>query len=172
MTSYRIVALEQRIADEVRRARRSPGYGHPAHVEVAGGTGPCRLCLRPFAVGEETRVLFTHNPFPEGMTPSPGPVFIHAVECPRYEADGFPTTLDSVPLLLEGYDGDGMAVVRRAANGDRVREVQDLLADTRVLFVHVRHAKAGCFIARVERPCRHHVSRGTVLTPTRSNGRE
>jgi hypothetical protein len=56
-----VIALRQQIADEVRATLRAPGYGHPAHVEMASGTGPCRLCLRPFRRNEEERVLFTHN---------------------------------------------------------------------------------------------------------------
>src|SRR6186997_464936 len=98
MTTYRIRPLDQRIADEVRQTRRSPDYGHPAHVEVSTGMGPCRLCLRPFAVGSEERVLFTYNPFPEGATPSPGPVFVHQDACPRYDGAGIPRELAGVPL--------------------------------------------------------------------------
>ena len=151
MTTFRVVALDERIADEVRRTRRAPDYGHPAHVEVATGTGPCRLCLRPFAVGAEERLLFTYNPFPEGATPSPGPVFVHAGSCPRYEGDSIPTELSGLPLLLEGYDDGGMALVRRAVADDPERGVKDVLAVAGVSYAHVRHAKAGCFIARVER---------------------
>src|SRR5688500_15584090 len=113
MTAYRVRALDQQIADDVRRTLRAPDYGHPAHVEVATGTGPCRLCLRPFEVGAEERLLFTYNPFPRGATPSPGPVFVHPDSCPRYDADSFPTELSGLPLLLEGYDDSGMALVRR-----------------------------------------------------------
>ena len=151
MSSYRIVALAEGVADEVRRTRRAPEYDHPAHVEVATGTGPCRLCLRPFEVGAEERLLFTYNPFPEGATPSPGPVFVHPAPCTRYETDGFPKELAGLPLLLEGYDDGGMALVRRKVNGNPARDVEDVLAMPGVSFAHVRNAAAGCFIARVER---------------------
>ena len=151
MTRYRVVALDERIADDVRRTRRAPGYGHPAHVEVATGTGPCRLCLRPFEVGAEERLLFTYNPFPEGATPSPGPVFVHPGPCPRHDADVFPTELSGLPLLLEVYDDGGMALVRRAVNGDPGKDVEEVFASAGVSYAHIRHAKAGCFIARVER---------------------
>ena len=151
MSIYRVLALEQRIADEVRRTRRAPDYGHPAHVEVAAGTGPCRVCLRPFSVGAEERLLFTYNPFPEGATPSPGPVFVHHDACPRYEGDDFPPELAAVPLLLEGYDEGGMPLVRRAVTREAATDVAAVLAIDGVSYAHVRHAKAGCFIARVER---------------------
>jgi hypothetical protein len=148
---YRVTALRQQTADEVRGSLRSPGYGHPAHVEMAKGTGPCRLCLRPFRKGEEERVLFTYNPFPDGADlPSPGPVFVHKTSCERFAASGFPPELRSFPLALEGYDERGLTVARvRVADPDA--SVRDLLARPGVAFAHVRHAEAGCFIARVEK---------------------
>jgi uncharacterized protein DUF1203 len=151
MSPYRVVALDERIADEVRRTRRTPGYGHPAHVEVASGTGPCRLCLRPFEVGVEEGVLFTYNPFPDGATPSPGPIFVHAGPCPRSETDRFPSELSGLPLLLEGYDDGGMALVPSAGGGGSRADVRGVLAVAGVSYAHIRHAEAGCFIARIER---------------------
>ena len=56
MQSYRVVAVGSPTTDVVRQTLRSPGYGHPAHVEVAAGYGPCRQCLRDFAVGEDRRI--------------------------------------------------------------------------------------------------------------------
>ena len=86
-----IRGIPQDIADEVRRTRRSPGYGHPAHEELAAGTGPCRCCLRTFVPGRDRRLLFTWRPrSPEGSLMAPGPVFIHADHCEAYAADGFP----------------------------------------------------------------------------------
>jgi hypothetical protein len=60
---YRVVAIEDAVASEVRNTGRSPRYGRAAHVELASGYGPCRLCLRAFRVGEERRTLFTFDPF-------------------------------------------------------------------------------------------------------------
>lgn len=93
MTPYRIVALPTATAERVRTTGRSPGYGHPAHSEVATGYGPCRHCLRTFRVGEERRTLFTHDPF-HGLEelPLPGPVFI-----PRSPASATPRTAASRP---------------------------------------------------------------------------
>ena len=42
---FTVRGLTQELADEVRRTGSSPGYGHPAHIEIASGTGPCRCCL-------------------------------------------------------------------------------------------------------------------------------
>ncbi|HET9314591.1 MAG TPA: DUF1203 domain-containing protein [Vicinamibacteria bacterium] len=148
--AYRVVALGQQIADEVRTTMRSPGYGHPAHVEMARGTGPCRLCLRPFRVNEEERVLFTYNPFPdEADLPSPGPIFVHKADCARFEGPGFPPELLGLPLTLEGYDDRGAAVARVRAD-DPDASVRAVLARPGVAYAHVRNSEAGCFITRVE----------------------
>ena len=45
MRPYRIHGIPDALAAGVRTSMRSPQYGHPAHAELAGGYGPCRLCL-------------------------------------------------------------------------------------------------------------------------------
>jgi len=148
---YRVIALRQQVADEVRTTLSSPGYGHPAHVEMASGTGPCRLCLRPFRPNEEERVLFTYNPFPDGADlPSPGPVFVHKSSCARFEAQGFPPELRAIPLTLEGYDDRGVVLARIRAD-DPDASTRDVLSRPGVAYAHVRNSEAGCFIARIER---------------------
>ena len=148
---YRVIALAQEIADAVRRDLRAPEYGHPAHVERASGTGPCRLCLRPFRVNEDDRVLFTYNPFPEGADlPAPGPVFVHQEPCARFDAAGFPPGLRAIPVTVEGYDERGLAVARMPA-GDPEATVRTVLSRADVAYAHLRNSEAGCFIARVER---------------------
>jgi hypothetical protein len=152
MSEYCVVALSQHTADEVRSSLRAPGYGHPAYVETATGTGPCRLCLEPFRTGEEERVLFTYNPFPNhGTLPCPGPIFVHKVSCLRYEGPGFPPALRGLPLTLEGYDPGGLPVLRRSVTGDPDTSVKEVLSRPQVAYAHIRNTTAGCFIARIER---------------------
>jgi hypothetical protein len=149
---HRVVALDQRVADEVRRTLRAPVYGHPAHVEVARGYGPCRLCLEPFRKGEEERVLFTYNPFPvDAELPSPGPIFVHQADCERHVGTRFPKGLLGLPLTLEGYDASGATQVRVRVDGDPGDAVEAVLSDPRVAYAHIRNSEAGCFVARVER---------------------
>jgi hypothetical protein len=152
MTQYQVIALGQQTVDEVRQALRAPGYGHPAHVEVATGCGPCRLCLRTFRMGEEERILFTYNPFPgDAEMPSPGPIFVHKESCPRHEGSGFPPGLSGLPLTLEGYDRVGAAVAREKVADDPGSAVDRLFSSPRVAYAHIRNTEAGCFIARIDR---------------------
>ena len=153
MLRYRIRGLPAVVTDEVRRTLRSPGYGHPVMAEVAGGTGPCRQCLGTFEVGVDRRLLFTHRPQADaGTITAPGPVFIHERECPRYDAAAFPAGLESLPLAIEARANAGVVLRCRVGSGDAARQaVEKLLEDPAVSHLYLRHAEAGCFIARVDR---------------------
>ncbi len=155
MQSFRVVSITTALADRVRRTRVSPGYGHPAHAEVATGYGPCRHCLRTFEVGVDRRVLFTLDPF-HGVEdlPLPGPVFIHEEACERFpEAGGFPADLRGHALTLNAY-GRGRKLVAQeyVTDGAAVEAAADrLLAQGDVDYIHVRDTKAGCYDFRIER---------------------
>ena len=152
--AIRTVPIAAALAESARREGRSPQYGHPAHRETARGTGPCRLCLDTFRVGEEERLLFTYDPF-AGLDPypAPGPVFVHADGCDAWSAPtGFPDALRTLALTLEGYGDDRWIVAReRVTDGDVERSAQRLFAHEAVRYVHVRNTEAGCYIARLER---------------------
>lgn len=57
---FNIRAIPDEISRAARETLKSPQYGHPAHVELAGGTGPCRQCLRTFEV-EKERQFFSRT---------------------------------------------------------------------------------------------------------------
>jgi hypothetical protein len=153
MSGYHILGLEVSFAAQVRRTRVAPEYGHPAILETARGTGPCRVCLQRFQVGVDERVLFTYRPQGgEGTLGAPGPVFIHAEECPQYRAAAFPADLYSLPLVLEAWaTGNRIPQARQVSGEQADAALAELFADPDVAFVHVRHGEAGCHIARVSR---------------------
>lgn len=150
---FTVRGVPQEVADEVRRTRRAPDYGHPAHFEVARGTGPCRCCLQPFVPGRDERLLFTYRPrAADGALMAPGPVFIHADHCAAYAGDGFPEALRTLPLAFEAR-APGSRVNELSARSDVSAETQMsvLFSEFGAQWLHVRHAEAGCFIARVDR---------------------
>jgi hypothetical protein len=151
--SFKVRGIPQSLADEVRRTRVSPGYGHPAHEEVATGTGPCRCCLRPFEPGRDRRLLFTYRPVgDESSLMAPGPVFIHADPCDAYAGEGFPPQLRALPLAFEARATESR-VSQLTTDPDTTAEkqIERLLGHAGNEWLHVRHAQAGCFIARVDR---------------------
>jgi hypothetical protein len=153
MAPFRFSGIPDHIAAEVRQTMRAPEYGHPAHQELAHGYGPCRVCLRTFDIGKEERILFTYQPFrdPESL-PAPGPIFIHAHPCRRYDAPELPRDFRALPLVLEGYQTGGRLVAQERVGGQVPEEVlARIFEETSADYVHVRNGEAGCFMAKVER---------------------
>jgi hypothetical protein len=153
MPAFRYSGIPAALAEEVRRTQRSPQYGHPAHRDRATGYGPCRLCLRTFAVGEEDRLLFTYQPFSEpGSLPAPGPVFIHAEGCERYADSALPADFRALPLVVEGFRAGGvLAIQARVSDETPEAVVARVFAEPAVQYAHVRNGEAGCFMARIDR---------------------
>jgi hypothetical protein len=152
--TFRVSAIPTKIADLVRSTLRSPGYGHPAHVEVATGYGPCRHCLRDFKVGEDRRILFTYDPFYELRVHAlPGPIFIHADACARFSDEGkFPEDLRSHRLTFAGYGAQRSLLCEKMVESGEVETmIDELLGRPDVLFIHVRDTEAGCYDLRIER---------------------
>src|SRR6266700_89 len=89
MRKLKIVPMTSEIVEQVRKTMKAPGYGFPAHREVAAGRAPCRHCQRLIRPNEEELILFTYDAFVgQGVPPMPGPVYVHAEECEAYSGDG------------------------------------------------------------------------------------
>ena len=131
-----------------RRSKVCAGYR-----DTLPGYGPCRHCLRDFKVGQESRILFTYDPFYElKLHPLPGPIFIHAEACPRFVDEGkFPEDLRSHRLTFAGYGaGRSLLCERLVEDGEVDRAIDEMLARPDVRFVHVRDTEAGCYDLRIE----------------------
>ena len=155
MSNMRVVAIPTEVANSVRETLRTPVYGFPAHAELATDPAPCRHCLRIIAPGNDRRVLFTYDRF-SGVEnlPQPGPVYIHAEDCPRYSADaGFPEELRGSPRTLEAYaKGRKLLAQEYVADGKFENAIEQLFARPDVDYIQGNSTTAGCFTFRIERP--------------------
>jgi uncharacterized protein DUF1203 len=148
---FTVRGVPQEVADEVRRTHRSPGYGHPAHLETATGTGPCRCCLRTFVPGVDRRLLFTYRPPGRGSLTAPGPVFIHADHCEAFAGTGFPDGLRVLPLAMEARAaGTRVTGFSEEQESPVEARIQHLFTAAGAEWLQLRHAEAGCFIATIE----------------------
>ena len=149
---FAVRALSQDVATFVREEGRDPIWGHPTLTQPATGFGPCRLCLRTFREGE-MRTLFTHDTYAGvAQFPQPGPVYIHAGDCDRYDGDGFPRELRALKLTFEGVAAGPRVVALERTNGEDVDSAIGRLLDLAdVDYVNVRNTEAGCFVARIDR---------------------
>jgi Protein of unknown function (DUF1203) len=153
MHRFAVRALPADTARYVREQGRDPIWGHAATTEPATGFGPCRLCLTTFREGEEMRTLFTHDTY-AGVAefPQPGPVYIHAERCDRYDGDGFPPDLRGLELTFEAVAAGPRVVALERMHGDGVDAAIGRLLDLpEVDYVNVRNTRAGCFVARIDR---------------------
>lgn len=154
MSSIRIVAIPTEVAEAVRANLKAPVYGFPAHAELATDNAPCRHCLRTFAVGKDCRILFTYDRF-SGVEalPQPGPVYIHADSCPRYdESAGFPEELRRSPRTLEAYARGRRLIAQEYVTGGKFEPaIEELFSHFEVDYLQVNSTTAGCFTFRIER---------------------
>ncbi len=153
MIPFRVIAIPSEVASAVRTSRKDPRYGYPAHTDTATGHGPCRHCLQTFQVGAEQRILFTYNPF-EGLEriPLPGPIFIHAVTCERYEQNnGYPDALLDHAAVFDAYTKGQWLVAQEHVQGGHLATVERLLQRREIDYIEVRDGRAGCYDFRIER---------------------
>ncbi|HEX9512569.1 MAG TPA: DUF1203 domain-containing protein [Puia sp.] len=158
MKKFRIVPLSEEYARKIRENQKDD-FGNEIIEQIATGKGPCRVSLKPFSVGEDTRLLISHSPFMiNNAFDQPGPIFIQKKEVGAYkDVYRFPPEIkadkESFPLTLIGYSKEQRMVFTRLVGDDDI----DLLIPeifeekTAVEYLHVRNAKACCFICKVER---------------------
>lgn len=134
-------------------------FGHQITEQIATGSGPCRVSLKPFTKGVDKRLLFTHSPFEiDNAYNQPGPVFINSDEVEEYQdIHRFPPEIKadkkSFPLTLIGYNEDQqMALMEMVGDAD-VDEMIARIFETRpdVQYLHARNALPCCYICKIER---------------------
>lgn len=134
-------------------------FNNPVIWQLATGLGPCRVSLKPFEKGVDTRLLFKHSPFEiENAYNQPGPVFINMADVEEYsDVHRFPPEIKanrkSFPLTLIGYNNKQMMVLTETVGDKDVDELITNIFNERadVDYLHARNAQACCFICKIER---------------------
>jgi len=158
MSKFKIVPLSKEYATKIRNERKDD-FGNEVLEQIATGKGPCRISLKPFKVGEDTRLLLSHSPFTEqNIFNQPGPIFINKEEVEPYsDVHRFPLELknnkESFPLSLIGYDNkQEMIFTQLVGNNDVDLLIEKIFEGyAKVEYLHVRNSKACCYICKVER---------------------
>jgi hypothetical protein len=158
MSKFKIIPLTREYATKIREAGKDD-FGHDVIEQVATGKGPCRVSLKPFKVGEDTRLLLSHSPFIEkNVFEQPGPIFISKEEVEPYsDVHRFPPEIknnkESFPLSLIGYSKKQHMVFTQLVGNDDVDLLIEKIFDQHpnVEYLHVRNSEACCYICKVER---------------------
>src|SRR6185312_3616537 len=157
MNKFKIVPLSKDYAQKIRENRKDD-FGHEVIEQVATGSGPCRVSLKPFNKGVDRRILLTHSPFGIDNTYNqPGPVFINAEDVEEYQdVHRFPPEIKankkSFPLTLVGYNKDQMMAYTELVGDKDVDELipQIFEAHPEVEYLHARNSQACCYICMIE----------------------
>jgi hypothetical protein len=152
---FRIVGLQASLftgafaLDEA--GRRAAGI-HVVVADKAQGF-PCRVSLADAAVGDELLLLpFTHQ---AGDSPyrSSGPIFVRrGAATPHLPAGFIPEYVASRLMSVRAYDANHWMVDATVSEGSVLApQLEGLLADDRVAYLHLHNARRGCYSCRVDR---------------------
>ena len=121
---------------------------------AASGAGyPCRVGLADADAGDELLLLpFEHQPANSPYRAS-GPIYVKVGARQRTMAVGeIPESVRRRQISLRAYDADDMIVNAEVCEGESVgAEIERLLADPLVRYLHLHNAKRGCYSCLVRR---------------------
>ena len=158
MSNFKIVPIDGAWAARVRETQQDE-FGHQLQAVLATGRGPCRVSLRPFTVGADTRILAAYSPFNQTSPyAETGPIYISAeAVSPYQEVYRFPPEIKAdkanFPLSLLGYSAaEHMVYTEQVGDQDADQRIEHVFnTHPEVDFLHVRNSEACCFICKVER---------------------
>lgn len=121
-------------------AEESPGY-------------PCRVSLADARIGE--RVLLVNHEHLPANSPyrSCHAIFVRERARQAFPAPGtVPEAIARRLISARAFDVKDFMVTAEVCEGSRLDEViPEMLADERVAYLHLHHARQGCYAARVTR---------------------
>jgi len=123
-------------------------------VRAAADAGyPCRVGLVDADAGDELLLLpFEHQPAHSPYRAS-GPIYVKLGARQRTMAVGeIPESVRRRQISLRAYDADDMIVAAEVCAGESVgAEIERMLGDPVVRYLHLHNAKRGCYSCLVRR---------------------
>ncbi len=114
---------------------------------------PCRVSLEDAAIGETVLLLnFRHQPADSPYQAS-GPIFVREkARQAQLAPNEVPEAIRRRLLSLRGYDDRGFLVGADVVEGRELEKgIARLFAEKRVAYLHLHHARPGCYACRVDR---------------------
>lgn len=114
---------------------------------------PCRISLEDAAIGDELLLLpYEHHPATSPYRAS-GPIFVRrGATQKRLDVGEVPPYLSRRLLSVRAYNAEQLMIAASVCDGRAVgAELERVLADSAVAYVHLHNAKPGCFACRADR---------------------
>jgi hypothetical protein len=149
MNNVRISGIDaSELKDALARGIDHGGNAIEVFEDPDGGW-PLRCCLTDSAPGNQIAII-AWSPFPwNGAYAETGPVVVHAQPCDGTSSNTLPANFDARPMVLRPYGPDRRIAydhVRHVSEGSSLtNELQELLDDDGIEFVHARNVTGGCY---------------------------
>jgi hypothetical protein len=116
------------------------------------GNYPCRVSLTDSQPGEELLLVNYEHHAVDSPYRMRFAIFVREGDQTYDEVNEIPEQLRKRTLAVRSFDADGMMVDNRLVDGREIEPViEKLLTPSKVAYLHVHFAAAGCYAARVER---------------------
>lgn len=119
---------------------------------IAGEGFPCRVTLSDAEPGEAVLLLtYEHQP---GRTAyrSSGPIYVREGNHPTAVLDRIPDQMRGRLFSVRAYDAEHQMVEADVALGSDLETlIETLFSDPQASYLHVHHARRGCFAFKVDR---------------------
>jgi hypothetical protein len=119
---------------------------------TADGNYPCRVSLTDSQPGEELLLVNYEHHAVDSPYRMRFAIFVREGDQTYDEVNEIPEQLRKRTLAVRSFDANGMMVDNRLVDGQELEPViEKLLTPSKVAYLHVHFAAAGCYAARVER---------------------
>jgi len=119
---------------------------------TADGNYPCRVSLTDSLPGEELLLVNYEHHAVDSPYRMRFAIFVREGDQTYDEVNEIPEQLRKRTLAVRSFDANGMMVDNRLVDGQEIEPViEKLLTPSKVAYLHVHFAAAGCYAARVER---------------------
>ena len=119
---------------------------------AADDSAPCRVSLDDAEVGEPVLLIhYEHQPAPSLYRAS-GPIFVRESAGEATVTDRVPDSFRKRTYSARAYDEDGLMVDAEVGEGNALEAlIGKLFARPDVAYLHLHHARRGCYACRVDR---------------------
>jgi hypothetical protein len=114
---------------------------------------PCRVSLVDAKPGERLILLpFAHHDVNSPYRSS-GPIFVReSAEEAALGSDEIPEVVSTRLMSVRAYDATGMMIAAKVTDGSQIKaQIAQFFADSRIRYLHLHNAGAGCYSCSVER---------------------
>jgi hypothetical protein len=119
---------------------------------VADDSAPCRITLENVPVGAPVLLLNFEHLVGPSMYRGSGPIFVGEGAAQTCVTDRIPENFRARIYSARAYDSDDMMIDADVAAGTDLEElIERLLANPDAAYLHLHHARRGCFSCRVDR---------------------